>query len=123
MTETFVGFQLVVQDLLLRRDFGGVDDFAHLKDQGVNQIVVEFLVTVQNEAQQIQIHHAGRHLLQLLHGVVIHQCRVVGDTIVRDPQFGQEMMGGLVQTRQRSASGNLLFEFLRGNLWVRVSTP
>src|SRR5665648_1241689 len=80
MTDAFVVFQLVVKYLLFRRGFGVVDYFAHMEDQSVNEIIVEFLVTVENETQQIQIHHAFRHLLQLLHGVIVHQCSVVGDT-------------------------------------------
>src|SRR5665648_1302776 len=98
MTDAFVVFQLVVKYLLFRRGFGVVDYFAHMEDQSVNEIIVEFLVTVENETQQIQIHHACRHLLQLLHGVIVHQCSVVGDTIVRDAKFGQEITGGLVQS-------------------------
>jgi len=109
MTDAFVIFQLVVKYLLFCRGLGVVYYFTHMKNQSVNQIVVEFLVTVENETQQIQIHHACRHLLQLLHCVIVHQCSVVGDTIVRDAKFWQEIIGGLVQSIQRPASGNLLF--------------
>ena len=99
MTDTFVVFQLIVKYLLLCSGFCGIYYFAYMEDKGVNQIVIEFLVTVQNEAQQIQIHHAGRQLLQLLHGVVVHQCSVIGDAIVRDAKFGHELASGLVQNR------------------------
>lgn len=54
----------------------------------MNQIVVELLVAVPNEAEHIEIYHPRGELLQLLDGVVIDERGVVANTIVRDPQFG-----------------------------------
>src|SRR5665648_1007128 len=89
MTDAFVVFQLVVKYLLFRRGFGVVDYFAHMEDQSVNEIIVEFLVTVENETQQIQYTMPVGNCWNLCKGLLAPRGRELVAPTVRIARFGR----------------------------------
>src|SRR5260370_28688419 len=90
----------VGEEALLQADLGGREHLAHLVDQRIDQVVVGPLVALQQKAQQIEACHVLRKLLQLLHGVVIDQRRVICDAVVGNSKLGQQRHRGSVQSLQ-----------------------
>ena len=80
--DVFTALHAVGEKALLEADLGGREHLAHLVDQRIDQVVVDPLIALQKKAQQVEACHALRKLLQLLHGVVIDQRRVIGDAVV-----------------------------------------
>jgi len=62
----------------------------------LNQIVVQFLVTVMNEAQEVDIHHPFTQLAKPVNGVIAHQGSVVFDVLVGDFQMRQQFLVGVL---------------------------
>jgi hypothetical protein len=105
--DVFTALHAVGEEALLQADLGGREHLAHLVDQRVDQVVVDPLIALQKKAQQVEACQALRKLLQLLHGVVIDQRRVIGDALVGNSQLGQQRHRGLVQRLKRPAASHL----------------
>ena len=60
-------------------------------NHALNQVVVQFLVAVLNEAKEINIDNVLTQPPELVDGVIIHERRVVSDVLVRDIQDAEEV--------------------------------
>jgi hypothetical protein len=62
-------------------------------NQALNQIIMEFLVTVMNEAQEVYIHHPFIQLPKPVNRVITDQGSVVFHVLVGDFQMRQQFLG------------------------------
>jgi hypothetical protein len=88
-------------------------------NQALNQIVVQFLVTVMNEAQEVDIHHAFTQLAKPVNGVIAHQGSVVFDVLVGDFQVRQQFLGKVIKRAHPIAAPNLAFDFVIAEVFAQ----
>jgi hypothetical protein len=84
----------------------------HVINQALNQIVVQFLVTVMNEAQEVDKHDPFTQLAKPVNGVIAHQGSVVFDVLVGDFQMRQQFLGNVIKGAHPIAAPNLAFDFV-----------
>ena len=80
-------------DLLLSRRFGGIPIVLDRMHDATQQMIVDPLVAVVDEAEEVDRHHAGFEILEPGGGIVAHQRGIVGDGLRRDGQEGEQPRG------------------------------
>ena len=80
-------------DLLLGRRFGGIPIVLDRMHDATQQMIVDPLVAVVDEAEEVDRHHAGFEILEPGGGIVADEGGIVADGLRRDGQEGEQPRG------------------------------